>query len=83
VLTRRGRGAILGAAIVHTHARELLADLVLANKHGLALGKRSGPIHAYPTLAEANRAVGDASLRGKLRPGMKALLTRIFAWLRR
>lgn len=83
VLTRRGRGAILGAAIVHTHAGELLAELVLAKKHGLGLSKLSRPIHVYPTLAEANRAVGDAYLRGKLRPTIKKLLTRIFAWLRR
>ncbi len=83
VLTRRGRGTILGAAIVHTHAGELLAELVLAKKHGLGLSKLSSPIHVYPTLAEANRAVGDAYRRGKLRPTMKNLLARIFAWLRR
>jgi len=37
----------------------------------------------YPTLVEANRAVGDAYLQGKLRPGMKQALARVFAWLRR
>ena len=83
VLTQRGRGAILGAAIVHAHAGELLAELILAKKHGLALSKLSSPIHVYPTLAETNRAVGDAYLRGKLRPGMKSLLARVYAWLRR
>lgn len=83
VLTRKGRGAILGAAIVHQHAGELLAELVLAKKHGLGLAKLSTPIHVYPTLAEANRAVGDAYLRGRLRPAIKRLLTAVFAWLRR
>jgi pyruvate/2-oxoglutarate dehydrogenase complex dihydrolipoamide dehydrogenase (E3) component len=83
VLTRKGRGAILGAAIVHAHAGEILAELVLAKKHGLGLGKLSTPIHVYPTLAEANRAIGDAYLQGRLRPGMKWALTRLFAWLRR
>ena len=83
VLTRRGGGRILGAAIVHEHAGELLHELVLAQKHGLSLSKLSSPIHVYPTLAEANRAVGDAYLRGKLRPAMRAVLTRVFAWLRR
>ncbi len=83
VLTRRGSGAILGAAIVHAHAGELLAELVLAKKHGLGLAKLSTPIHVYPTLAEANRAVGDAYLRGRLRPAMKRVLAAVFAWLRR
>lgn len=83
VLTRRGRGRILGAAIVHEHAGELLHELVLAQKHGLPLAKLSSPIHVYPTLAEANRAVGDQYLRGKLRPGLRAILARAFAWLRR
>jgi len=83
VLTRKGRGAILGAAIVHAHAGELLAELVLAKKHGLGLTKLSTPIHVYPTLAEANRAIGDAYLRGRLRPRMRRALAALFAWLRR
>jgi pyruvate/2-oxoglutarate dehydrogenase complex dihydrolipoamide dehydrogenase (E3) component len=83
VLTRRVGGRILGAAIVHEHAGELLHELVLAQKHGLSLAKLSSPIHVYPTLAEAKRAVGDAYLRGKLRPGLRAVLARAFAWLRR
>ncbi len=83
VLTRRGGGRLLGAAIVHEHAGEVLHELVLAQKHGLSLAKLSAPIHVYPTLAEANRAVGDDYLRGRLRPAVRAALTRVFAWLRR
>jgi pyruvate/2-oxoglutarate dehydrogenase complex dihydrolipoamide dehydrogenase (E3) component len=83
VLTREGTATILGAAIVHAQAGELLAELVLAKRHGLRLGKLSTPIHVYPTLAEVNRALGDAYLQGRLRPGVKRVLTRVFAWLRR
>jgi pyruvate/2-oxoglutarate dehydrogenase complex dihydrolipoamide dehydrogenase (E3) component len=83
VLARKGRGDILGAAIVHANAGELLAELVLAKKHGLRLAKLSTPIHVYPTLAETNRAVGDAYLRGRLRPSMRRVLAALFAWLRR
>ena len=83
VLARKGSGAILGAAVVHAHAGELLAELVLAKKHKLGVAKLSTPIHVYPTLAEANRAVGDAYLRGRLRPGMRRALSALFAWLRR
>jgi pyruvate/2-oxoglutarate dehydrogenase complex dihydrolipoamide dehydrogenase (E3) component len=83
VLSRKGTTAILGAAIVHAQAGELLAELVLAKKHRLGLSKLSTPIHVYPTLAEANRAVGDVYLLGRLSPSMKGVLTRVFAWLRR
>lgn len=83
VLTRRGGGRMIGAAIAHEHAGELLHELVLAQKHGLPIAKLSSPIHVYPTLAEANRAVGDGYLRGRLRPEMRAILTRAFTRLRR
>lgn len=83
VLTRKGRGTILGAAIVHAHAGELLAELALAQKHGIPLAKLSGTIHVYPTLAEANRAIADAQLRGKLRPWMRRLLGSVYERLRR
>ncbi len=83
VLTPKGRGTILGAVIVHAHAGELLPELTLAKKHGLPLSKISGTIHVYPTLSEAMRAVGDAYMRTKLRPGLKRVLTRVYRWLRR
>jgi hypothetical protein len=35
----------------------LLAEYVLAMKHGLGLNKILGTIHTYPTLAEANKYV--------------------------
>jgi pyruvate/2-oxoglutarate dehydrogenase complex dihydrolipoamide dehydrogenase (E3) component len=83
VLTKKTSGTILGAAIVHAHAGELLAELVLAKKHKLGLSKLSTPIHVYPTLAETNRALGDAYLLGRLRPGLRGALSAFFAWRRR
>jgi pyruvate/2-oxoglutarate dehydrogenase complex dihydrolipoamide dehydrogenase (E3) component len=83
VLTKKGTGAILGAAIIGPRAGELLAELVLAKKHKLGLAKLSTPIHVYPTLAEANRAVGDAYLFRRLRPGLRRALAAFFAWRRR
>jgi pyruvate/2-oxoglutarate dehydrogenase complex dihydrolipoamide dehydrogenase (E3) component len=83
VLTRRGGGRILGAAVVHEHAGEILHELVLAQKYGLSLAKLSAPIHVYPTLAEANRAVGDNYLLARVSPAVRAGLTRLFAWRRR
>ncbi len=55
VLTKKGSDKILGVTIVGPHAGDLLAEYVLAMKHGLGLNKILGTIHAYPTLAEANK----------------------------
>ena len=55
VLTVPGKDKILGVTIVGYHASELLAEYVLAMKHGLGLNRILGTIHSYPTLGEANK----------------------------
>jgi len=57
VLTVPGKDKILGVTIVGAHAGDLLPEFVLAMKHKLGLKKLLGTIHAYPTMAEANKAV--------------------------
>ena len=57
VLTLPGKDKILGVTIVGVHAGDLLAEYVLAMKHGLGLNKILGTIHTYPTLAESNKYV--------------------------
>jgi pyruvate/2-oxoglutarate dehydrogenase complex dihydrolipoamide dehydrogenase (E3) component/uncharacterized membrane protein YdjX (TVP38/TMEM64 family) len=60
VLTVPGKDKILGVTIVGVHAGDLLAEYVLAMKHGLGLNKILGTIHTYPTWAEANKyAAGE------------------------
>ncbi len=60
VLTVPGKDRILGATIVGVHAGDLLAEYVLAMKHGLGMNKILGTIHTYPTLSEANKyAAGE------------------------
>jgi len=60
VLTVPGKDKILGVTIVGVHAGDLLAEYVLAMKHGLGLNKILATIHTYPTLAEANKyAAGE------------------------
>jgi len=60
VLTVPGKDTILGVTIVGTHAGDLLAEYVMAMKHGLGLNKLLGTIHTSPTLAEANKfAAGE------------------------
>jgi pyruvate/2-oxoglutarate dehydrogenase complex dihydrolipoamide dehydrogenase (E3) component len=55
VLTVPGKDRILGVTIVGEHAGDLIAEFVLAMRHGLGLNKILGTIHIYPTLAEANK----------------------------
>jgi pyruvate/2-oxoglutarate dehydrogenase complex dihydrolipoamide dehydrogenase (E3) component/uncharacterized membrane protein YdjX (TVP38/TMEM64 family) len=57
VLTPPGKDTILGVTIVGPHAGEMIAEYVLAMKHGIGLNKILGTIHIYPTLAEANKSV--------------------------
>lgn len=60
VLTVPGKDRILGVTIVGEHAGDLIAEYVLAMKHGLGLNKILGTIHIYPTLAEANKYAAGA-----------------------
>ena len=69
VLTAPGSDRILGATIVGDHAGDLLAEFVLAMKHGLGLNKILGTIHAYPTLAEASKYAAGAWKRAQVTQG--------------
>ena len=60
VLTVPGRDKILGVTLVGEHAGDILAEYVLAMRHGLGLNQILSTIHTYPTLAEANKfAAGE------------------------
>ena len=60
VLTVPGKDKILGVTIVGAHAGDLLAEYVLAMRHGLGLNKVLSTIHIYPTMSEANKyAAGE------------------------
>lgn len=60
VLTVPGKDRILGVSIAGAHASDLLAEFVLAMRHGLGLNKILGTIHIYPTWSEANKyAAGE------------------------
>ncbi|PSJ40368.1 FAD-dependent oxidoreductase [Allosphingosinicella deserti] len=60
LLVQPGKDRILGATIVGASAGEILAEIVLAMRHGLGLNKILSTIHAYPTMAEANKyAAGE------------------------
>ncbi|OHC71973.1 MAG: pyridine nucleotide-disulfide oxidoreductase [Rhodoferax sp. RIFCSPLOWO2_12_FULL_60_11] len=82
VLTVPGKDRILGVTIVGEHAGDLLAEFVLAMKHGLGLNKILGTIHTYPTLAEANKYVAGEWKRAHAPQKVLTLLARFHAWKR-
>ena len=82
VLTVPGKDRILGATIVGEHAGDLLAEFVLAMKHGIGLNKILGTIHTYPTLAEANKYVAGNWKRAHAPQGLLAWVGRFHAWRR-
>jgi pyruvate/2-oxoglutarate dehydrogenase complex dihydrolipoamide dehydrogenase (E3) component/uncharacterized membrane protein YdjX (TVP38/TMEM64 family) len=80
VLTVPGKDRILGATIVGEHAGDLLAEYVLAMKHGLGLNQILGTIHVYPTLAEANKFAAGNWKRAQVTHGQTGLLDALQAW---
>ncbi|MFN7727235.1 MAG: FAD-dependent oxidoreductase [Rubrivivax sp.] len=82
VLTVPGRDRILGATIVGEHAGDLLAEYVLAMKHGLGLNQILGTIHTYPTLAEANKYAAGAWKRAHAPQRLLQWVARYHAWER-
>ena len=82
VLTVPGKDTILGVTIVGTHAGDLLAEYVLAMKHGLGLNKILGTIHTYPTLAEANKYVAGEWKRAHQPVKLLAWVKKFHDWRR-
>ena len=82
VLTVPGKDRILGVTIVGEHAGDLLAEYVLAMKHGIGLNKILGTIHTYPTLAESNKYVAGEWKRAHQPLGLLHWVQRLHAWRR-
>jgi pyruvate/2-oxoglutarate dehydrogenase complex dihydrolipoamide dehydrogenase (E3) component/uncharacterized membrane protein YdjX (TVP38/TMEM64 family) len=82
VLTVPGKDKILGVTIVGEHAGDLLAEFVLAMKHGLGLNKILGTIHTYPTLAESNKYVAGEWKRAHAPQNLLRWVQRFHAWER-
>ena len=82
VLTVPGKDRILGVTIVGEHAGDLLAEFVLAMRHGLGLNKILGTIHTYPTLAEANKYAAGEWKRAHAPQRLLAWVERYHTWKR-
>lgn len=82
VLTPPGKDTILGVTIVAEHAGDLLAEFVLAMKHGLGLSKILGTIHAYPTWAEGAKYTAGNWKRANAPEKLLRWVERYHAWRR-
>ena len=82
VLTVPGKDRVLGVTIVGEHAGDLLAEYVLAMKHGLGLNRILGTIHTYPTLSEANKYAAGEWKRAHAPQTLLKWVARYHAWER-
>ncbi len=82
VLTAPGKDRILGATIVGAHAGDLLAEFVMAMKHGIGLNQLLGTIHIYPTLTEANKYAAGVWKRAHAPQRALRVAERFFRWRR-
>ena len=82
VLTAKGHDRILGVVIVGAHASEMLAEYVLAIKHGLGLKKILGTIHVYPTFSEIDRSVAGVWQTDHRPRRLLAVAQRFHRWMR-
>jgi pyruvate/2-oxoglutarate dehydrogenase complex dihydrolipoamide dehydrogenase (E3) component len=82
VLTKPGSDKLLGATIVGAHAGDLLAEYVLAMKHGLGLNKILGTIHSYPTMSEANKAAAGEWKKAHAPEKLLGWVERLHTWRR-
>ncbi len=82
VLTVPGKDIILGVTIMGEHAGDLIAEYVLAMKHGLGLNKILGTIHIYPTLAEANKYVAGEWKRAHAPQKLLEWVGKFHRWMR-
>jgi pyruvate/2-oxoglutarate dehydrogenase complex dihydrolipoamide dehydrogenase (E3) component len=82
VLTVPGKDRILGVTIVGEHGGDLLAEFVLAMKHGLGLNNILGTIHTYPTLSEANKYVAGEWKRAHAPQKLLKFLEKYHTWKR-
>ncbi|MFH1155407.1 MAG: FAD-dependent oxidoreductase [Pseudomonadota bacterium] len=82
VLTPPKKDTILGVTIVGSHASTVIAEFVLAMKHGLGLNKILGTIHIYPTLAEANKYAAGAWKKAHIPVTLLSWIERFHTWMR-
>jgi pyruvate/2-oxoglutarate dehydrogenase complex dihydrolipoamide dehydrogenase (E3) component len=60
-----GKGRILGGHVLGHHASSIIAEIALAMKEDIPLGRLASLVHAYPTYAEAVKQSADGYVRSR------------------
>ncbi len=82
VLTVPGKDKVLGVTIVGEHAGDLIAEYIMAMRHGIGLNKVLGTIHIYPTMAEANKYVAGNWKKAHAPQAVLKWVERYHRWMR-
>jgi pyruvate/2-oxoglutarate dehydrogenase complex dihydrolipoamide dehydrogenase (E3) component len=82
VITAKGKDKILGATIVGSHSGELIAEFVMAMRHGLGMNKLLSTIHIYPTWAESNKFAAGNWKKAHKPDWALSLLEKYWKWRR-
>lgn len=83
VLVHKGTDKILGVTIAANQAGELLAEYILAMKHGIGLNKILGTIHTYPTMSEANKYAAGSWKKTHKPEKLLSFVKKFHTWRRR
>ncbi len=83
LLVQPGKDRVLGVTIVARDAGEMIAEYVLAMKHGIGLNKILATVHAYPTMAEANKYAAGEWKKAHKPERLLRLAERYHKWRRR
>lgn len=82
VLTPPNKDQILGVTIVAERASDMIAEFVIAMKHGLGLNKILSTPHTYPTWSEANKYVAGNWKKNQVSPRALIWGERLNRWRR-
>lgn len=80
LFARPASGRVLGAAILGESAGELISEVAVAMRAGLALGRLSNTIHPYPTFEQGVRRAADQWYARRASPRAVRLLQRLFRY---
>lgn len=82
IVTAKGSDKILGVTVCGAHAAEVLAEFVLAMRHGLGLGRILATPHVYPSWSEAAKNAAGRWRQAHVNPRTLRLAERFMAWRR-
>ncbi len=83
ILTAKGKGRILGAAIVAPGAGEMVGEVTLAIRKGLGMADVLSTIHPYPTMGEGLRMAAGRWRSGRVPPRVQAVLDKLHRFRRK